>query len=182
MQNACSDCFAQLIDGLQLEDIYTKIFLPAYWELQNNPPAYVELARCQAILIDLLKQLEREMKALNNCHFKTAIVMDQNYHDPVAINIILGLLHIENIFPVVIHSPISEKNLINHVTKNEVESICPISIRDSFEDKYQVFETINVSLSNISSNALEDIFKDITNVTDESIDFYERLFNCREKA
>lgn len=181
-QNACSDRFAQLIDGLQLEDIYTKIFLPAYWELQNNPPAYVKLPRCQTILINLLEQLEREMKALNNYHFKTAIVIDQNYHDPVAVQIMLGLLHVENIFPVVIHSPISEKNLIKLVANNEIESICIISVEDSFADKYPVLETMNLRLSDISSNALAEIFKEITDVTDESIHFYDRLFNCKEKA
>lgn len=65
---------------------------------------------------------------------------------------------------------------------NELKSICLVSVGDSFADKYPVLQSMNVNLSDISSNRLADIFKDITDVTDKSINFYERLFNCREKA
>lgn len=182
----CSDLFTYLVDGLQLEDIYTKIFLPTYWEIvklsKDQSLTNADHYMSRAILIDLLEQLEREMRELNNYQFKMVIVIDINAHDLALFKIMLGLLHIENILPVVINAPIYGDQLEKHIIENNIESICVIDFKDGLEEKYQALQSFKKKISYISPNSLEQIFKDITDITGGSIDFYERLFNCREKA
>src|SRR5699024_4873527 len=61
--------FDKLIDGLRLEDIYTNVLLPAYWELHNLVSEQIitqeEYRAALHIVTDIVKNLRNDMLRAN---------------------------------------------------------------------------------------------------------------------
>lgn len=183
-KQSCSDRFTDLIDGLRLEEIYKKIFLPAYRKtvklLNNNQITQIQYYVSHAILIELLEQLEYEMRELNNYTGNMSLIIDKKSHHLVPLKIVLGLLHIENIFPIVTDFPLSENHFKKHVVENDIESVCIVYTNERTMRKYQSMFAQQSNLVHISFHQLEQILNEITESKSGRIDFYRRLFNNGE--
>ncbi len=183
-KQTCSDRFTDLVDGLQLEEIYTKIFLPSYRKtvklLNENLITQIQYYVSHAILIELLEQLEREMKELNNYKFKMSLIIDKKSHNLVPLKIVLGLLHIENIFPIVTDFPLSENHFKKHVVENDIESICIVYSNERTMRKYQSMFDQQLNLVHISFHQIEQILNEITEIKSGRIDFFRQLFSYGE--
>lgn len=179
-KQTCSDRFTELVDGLQFEEIYTKIFLPAYQKTNelfyDNQLTHIQYYVSQAILIELLEQLEREMKDLNDYKFKLSIFIDKKSHHLVPFKIMLGLFHIENIFPIVNDFPLSENHFKEHLIKNESEAVCIVYSQEKMMHKYQSLFAEQPQLVHISFQQLDQILKEITWINNERINFYRKIF------
>ena len=178
---ACSEAFSYLIDDLKLEEIYTRIFLPAFWKsvklFEHRKITAIEYNNSHDGLINLLEQLEQEISALNHYKLNALIIMEDQPTYQVPLKIVRGLLHCEYISPTVIQSTISKSDLKRYVMKNNVQDICVIYADDTAKHAYKYLRSNEMNISYKSYHELNQLFEDITAIENQSLKFYERLFD-----
>src|SRR5690625_4016615 len=109
------------------------------------------------------------------------LVVDKKVLDLVLLKIVIGLLHIENIFPIITDFPLSENHFKKHIVENDIESVCLVYSNERTMRKYQSMFVDHLNLVHISFHQLEKFLKEISTNNSKHINFYRRLFNYGEE-
>lgn len=177
--------FSQLCDGLRLEDIFTCIFLPAYWKLSDKLKkqqiAKTAFDQSNALLMGLLVRLEQEINTSNHYHSKILLIMEKQIEATFQIKILQQLLLLENIFPLIMAYPVSLENVKTHAKEHDIAHACIIHEDDEQIRKDNV-QLAGLTLSHKTNDDLIQILKEITGVKGQSLDMLGKMFSELQKA
>jgi len=119
--------FSDLSDGLKIEEVYSRIIMPLYRVItilyEGKIIDSVEYNLRISSIMRLLQLSEDSILENNHYRTQTLLVIEGNEQPLVHMKILQGLLHIENIYPIVIKNPISVKFIEKTVADFNIESV-----------------------------------------------------------
>ncbi len=179
------DEYVKLIDGLRLEEIYTQVFIPIYRiiellhkEKKINGALY---RKRNAALIELLEDIEIHLIKETHYDATTLFVLKEGAGPTVHLKIIIGLLHIERIFPILAEGQITTEKIRELVQNRNVESVCfiqPTTIQ--LPEHIHSLETTKIR--RISQKEILALIDFIATTEKQSIKVYDRLFSKHSNA
>ncbi|WP_163970628.1 HD-GYP domain-containing protein [Oceanobacillus halotolerans] len=167
--------FAKLIDGRQLEDVYTQIILPVYYKATNRLRSNEEFEVSHKILMDLLNEFEHDNIKLNEYHTRVLFIMEESVENTVPVKSLLNLLHLEHVFPMVIHQAFSATQLEAYVKKNEISHVCMIHREESDKRRMQEFPPFKADMYHTSCYDISFLLKDLFHTEHQSLHMFDRL-------
>lgn len=179
-KQASMEEFLYLIDGLHLEEIYIKIFLPTYWKLVKlmklNNLTQTKFHNAIDVLLMLLDEIEHEIIKSNDYKCKMLFIIGKNPNSKLPVKILFHLLHLEHIFPLMLNSNLSTDELRRFLERNEIDKICLIDLEDKNTHKYELLQMEGVNVYHKSCSNLNVLLTTIKEMKGETLNIFDRLF------
>ncbi|MFJ7935003.1 HD domain-containing phosphohydrolase [Sporosarcina sp. NPDC096371] len=172
--------YTKLTDGMQLEEIYFQVFVPLYriFDLlyEENKIDHALYHKCNATLMQLLQDIEDHL--IKDTHYRstTLFVLQEAPQQSLELKIVMGLLHIERIFPVVVDQKLTAKKIRELVKNRTVESVCIVQTTNTGRSDDAYFFP-SMKIRNLEQKDITALMESVADTSKHSVNIYEQLFS-----
>lgn len=145
-ENELQKCFLDLSDNLKIEEIYSQIIIPLYRVIKTLFDAKMLSApdynTHTSSIIRLLQISKDSILDNNDYNTQVLLIIEGNERPFIHLKILESLLHLENVYPLILIEPMSAKLIEKTVTYFNINSVFVFNSNGNFEKSFTLTDVI----------------------------------------